>query len=65
MTDCEVFRITGTLRVLVKSTTVEFDRMITLILLLLLLLLFIGLEVLCTETDTLVMELFFRVTIGI
>ena len=61
LTDCEVFRVTtGTLGVLVGITTVEFDRLMNLMMLLLLAR---TEEVLLTETGTLVVELFFSVMI--
>lgn len=67
LTDVYVFRVTGLLGVLVGRTTVEFARVVTLMLaLLLLLLLWTRVafeEVLCTETGALVVELFFSVTI--
>ena len=66
LTDVYVFRVTGLLGVLVGRTTVEFARVVTLMLALLLLLLWTRVafeEVLCTEAGALVVELFFNVTI--
>lgn len=67
LTEVYVFSDTGLLGVLVGRTTVEFARVMDLMLVLVLVLLLwtrVGFkEVLCTETGTLVVELLFKVTI--